>query len=193
MLNMSSENTDVLVEREVILVSSDDYEFKLPEKVAYLSGLVKSTLGGTNNDDGDDDDGASEDEDDSNGESPVIPLKNVSGDHLADVVKFMKFYATNPMPEIEKPIFSAEKFVENLGDDFYRDFTNKDQDYIFDMVAAANFMDVAPLLDLMCASVAALLKGKTPEQIKETFGIEADFTPEEEEKVAKENPWLEEL
>lgn len=190
---MSSENTDVFVEREVILVSSDNYEFKLPEKVACLSGLVKSTLGGTNNDDGDDDDGSSEDEDDSNGESPVIPLKNVSGDHLADVVKFMKFYPTNPMPEIEKPISSAEKFVESLGDDFYRDFTNKDQDYIFDMVAAANFMDVAPLLDLMCASVAALLKGKTPEQIKETFGIECDFSPEEETKVVKENSWLEEL
>ena len=192
---MSSENADVVSEREVTLVSSDSQEFKLPEKIASLSGLVKSTLGGTKNDGGadDDDEGASGGEDDGNDESLVIPLGNISGDHLADVVKFIEFHAKNPMPEIEKPITSAEKFVEDLGDDFYRDFTKRNQEYIFEMISAANFMDVAPLLDLMCASVAALLKGKTPEQIKETFGIEGDFTPEEEEKVEKENPWLEDL
>ena len=38
-----------------------------------------------------------------------------------------------------------------------------------------------------------MLKGKTPEQVKTTFGIEGDFTPEEEAKVALDNPWLEEL
>ena len=192
---MSSENADVVSEREVTLVSSDGQEFKLPEKVASLSGLVKSTLGGIQNDGGadDDDEGASGDEDDGNDESLVIPLGNISGDHLADVVKFMEFHAKNPMPEIEKPIVSEEKFVEGLGDDFYLDFTKRNQEYIFEMISAANFMDVAPLLDLMCASVAALLKGKTPEQIKETFGIDGDFTPEEEEQVAKENPWLEDL
>ena len=191
---MFSENADVVSEREVTLVSSDGQEFKLPEKIASLSGLVKSTIGGTKNDgEADDDEGVSGDEDEGNDENLVIPLGNVSGDHLADVVKFMEFYVKNPMPEIEKPIISAEKFVEGLGDDFYRDFTKRNQEYIFDMISAANFMDVAPLLDLMCASIAALLKGKTPEQIKETFGIDADFTPEEEAKVAEENPWLEEL
>ncbi len=41
--------------------------------------------------------------------------------------------------------------------------------------------------------VATMLKGKTPEQVKEAFNIEGDFTPEEEAKVNAENPWLEEL
>ena len=33
------------------------------------------------------------------------------------------------------------------------------------------------------------LKGKTPEQIREAFNIECDFTPEELAQVQKENQW----
>ncbi len=42
---------------------------------------------------------------------------------------------------------------------------------------AANFMDIKPLLDLSCAKVASMLKGKTPEQIRKQFNIANDFTP----------------
>lgn len=31
--------------------------------------------------------------------------------------------------------------------------------------------------------------GKTPEEIRRTFGIKNDFTPEEEEEVRRENMW----
>lgn len=34
--------------------------------------------------------------------------------------------------------------------------------------------------------------GKTPEEIRKTFNIKNDFTPEEEEQVRKENEWCEE-
>jgi len=48
---------------------------------------------------------------------------------------------------------------------------------------------VKPLLDLCCMTVANLIKGKTPEEIRRTFGIKNDFTPEEEEEVKRENQW----
>jgi S-phase kinase-associated protein 1 len=35
-------------------------------------------------------------------------------------------------------------------------------------------------------------QGKTPEEIRKTFNIKNDFTPEEEEQVRKENEWCEE-
>ena len=44
----------------------------------------------------------------------------------------------------------------------------------------------------MCAKVALSLKGKTPEEIRRTFNIVTDFTPEERAQVREENPWIEE-
>jgi S-phase kinase-associated protein 1 len=37
-----------------------------------------------------------------------------------------------------------------------------------------------------------MIKGKTAEEIRKTFHIRNDFTPEEEEQVRKENLWCEE-
>ena len=48
------------------------------------------------------------------------------------------------------------------------------------------------MLDLTCKSVAEMIKGKTPEEIRKHFNIKNDFTPEEEEQVRKENEWCEE-
>jgi len=173
----------------VELVSSDGVKFYVSHEAAKLSGLIRNTLGfnGSVEDDADGSDSDNEDD------VQTVPLEKTESKYLGDVVEFMNYYHTNPMPEVEKPLDTAEKFVEKLGDDFYRNYTKKDMDYVFEMVKIANFMDIPPLLDLMCATVASALKGKTPEEIQKTFGIEADFTPEDEEKTVEENPWLEEL
>ena len=55
-----------------------------------------------------------------------------------------------------------------------------------------SILSIKPLLDLTCAKVASMIKGKTPEQIRKTFNITNDFTPEEEEAVRAENKWAEE-
>ena len=34
-----------------------------------------------------------------------------------------------------------------------------------------------------------MIKGKTPEEIRTTFNIKNDFTPEEEAEVRAENQW----
>ncbi|CAN0923057.1 SKP1-like protein 11 [Linum grandiflorum] len=38
-------------------------------------------------------------------------------------------------------------------------------------------------------TVADMIKGKTPEEIRKTFNIKNDFTPEEEAEVRRENQW----
>ncbi len=39
---------------------------------------------------------------------------------------------------------------------------------------AANFMDIKPLLELTCAKIASVIKGKSPEEIQNEFKMEKD-------------------
>lgn len=56
---------------------------------------------------------------------------------------------------------------------------------------ASNYLDIKPLLDVGCKTVANMIKGKSPEEIRKTFNITNDFTPEEEEQIRRENEWAE--
>ena len=40
-------------------------------------------------------------------------------------------------------------------------------------------MDIKGLLDVTCKTVANMIKGKAPEEIRRTFNIKNDFTPQE--------------
>lgn len=62
-------------------------------------------------------------------------------------------------------------------------------DTVLETFQAANYLNIKSLLDLTCQTVADMLKGKTPEEIRKTFNIKNDFTPEEEEEVRRENAW----
>ena len=67
-----------------------------------------------------------------------------------------------------------------------------DQEMLFEIILAANHFDIQSLLDLACAKVASMIKGKAPEEIRQTFNLVNDFTPEEEAQVREENKWMEE-
>ena len=72
-------------------------------------------------------------------------------------------------------------------------FAKVDDDTLFSLILAANYLDIKPLLDLTCKTVADYIKEcKTPQEIRRRFNIKNDFTPEEEEEVRKENAWCEE-
>jgi len=60
---------------------------------------------------------------------------------------------------------------------------------IFQVILAANYLDIPDLIDAACLKIAHLIKGKTPQQIRDMFNIANDFTPEEEEEVKRQNAW----
>ena len=165
---------------KVNLVSQEGDKFEVKKGAAAMSELVKTMLI-----DGDDED---EDEDENEQD---IPLPNVKSAVLAKVIEFCNYHVTNgPMKEIEKPLKSAN-MAEVVGE-WDANFVGIDQEMLFELILAANYMDIKSLLDLSCAKVASMIKGKTPEEIRNTFNIVNDFTPEEEAQVREENKWCEE-
>ena len=77
--------------------------------------------------------------------------------------------------------------------EWYANFVGNglDQEVLFELILAANYMDIKPLLDLTSSAVASMIKGKTPAEIRTTFNIVNDYTPEEEAAVTEENKWCE--
>merc|ERR1712110_191177 len=109
---------------------------------------------------------------------------------LTKVIDFCKHHIADPMPEIEKPLKSAN--MAEVVSEWDAKFVDIDQELLFELILAANYIDIKSLLDLTCAKVASMIKGKTPEEIRKTFNIQNDFTPDEEEAVRAENKWAEE-
>ncbi|CAG8458578.1 1817_t:CDS:2 [Ambispora leptoticha] len=68
-----------------------------------------------------------------------------------------------------------------------------EHDLLLDITLAANYLEIKSLLDLGCKKVANMIRDKSPEEIRASFNIEKDFTPEEEELVRIENGWIEGL
>ena len=150
---------------KVHLRSSDEQMFEVDEEVAYESLTVKNMI------------------EDTGTEAP-IPLPNVSSKILAKVIEYCKFHVDAKAGNADKP--------SKLDDDvkaWDMEFVKVDQSTLFELILAANYLNIKSLLDLTCLTVANMIKGKTPEEIRKTFDIKNDFTPEEEEEVRKENQW----
>jgi len=88
-----------------------------------------------------------------------IPLHNVTAKILQKVVEYCKYHDEHPTPKTE------EKKDEKKTDDIIpwdKEFCSVDQATLFELILAANYLDIKPLLDLTCKTVANMINGKTP-------------------------------
>ncbi|KAJ2329970.1 ferroxidase fet3 [Coemansia sp. RSA 2702] len=129
-----------------------------------------------------------------------IPVPNVSGPILTKVIDYCRHHRNDPSRrQPREPVYdetdSSETAIQRAisqMDDFDEEFCRVDQGTLFDLILAANFLDIQPLIDLVGFTVANKMKGKTVEEMRATFNVKNDFTPEEEERVRQENAWCEE-
>ncbi|CCW68372.1 unnamed protein product [Phytomonas sp. Hart1] len=155
-------------------------EFRVTRESAKMSGLLKDML------------------DDQEGGDAIIPIPNVSGRTLRLVLDYMDYHCNNRAGPIEKPLKTkiddiiCEWDYNYLYKKLLKDGDEHQHEALIDVIMAANFLNVKDLLDLTCAFVANMIRGKSAEQIRELFNIENDFTPEEEAKIREENRWCEE-
>jgi S-phase kinase-associated protein 1 len=67
--------------------------------------------------------------------------------------------------------------------------SSMDRDALFELVAAANYLDLKPVLDLACLRVTFLLSGRNADEIRTLLQLPA-LTPEEEAQAREEHPWI---
>ena len=96
------------------------------------------------------------DEDADEDEVQEIPLPNVRSAVLTKVIEYCTHYQADPMTPITTPLKSSK--VEEVVQQWYADFVKVEQVLLFELVTAANFMDIKPLLDLACFAVAVFIK-----------------------------------
>ncbi|KAG8474251.1 hypothetical protein CXB51_033708 [Gossypium anomalum] len=111
----------------------------------------------------------------------VIHVHSVSGDILSKILDYCKKHVNSAAG---KEDISPEELYE-----WDANFVKVDQNTLFDLILAANCLKIESLLDLTCQTVANMIKGKRPKEIRTTFNIKNDYTPEAEEAVRRENKW----
>ncbi|XP_048573866.1 SKP1-like protein 1 isoform X1 [Triticum urartu] len=151
----------------ITLKSSDGEEFQVEEAVAMESQTIRHMI---------------EDDCADNG----IPLPNIDSKILSKVIEYCKKHVQADSSSSTSTAAAAP--AEDLKS-FDAEFVKVDQATLFDLILAANYLNIKGLLDLTCQTVADMIKGKTPEEIRKTFNIKNDFTPEEEAEIRRENQW----
>ncbi|CAO1941667.1 unnamed protein product [Urochloa humidicola] len=159
----------------ITLISSDNEKFEVAEAAATLSQTIRHMI-----EDGCTDGG--------------VPLPNVTGKILAMVIEYCNKHAPSGAEADaagEGSSSSAATAVPSTEElkKFDDAFLEVDQVTLFDLILAANYLDIKPLLDLTCQKVADSMKGKTPEEIRAMYNIKNDLTPEEEAEIRRENKW----
>ncbi|KAI9484858.1 E3 ubiquitin ligase complex SCF subunit sconC [Zychaea mexicana] len=151
----------------VKLISSDNEDFTVDKEVAERSVLIKNML-----------------EDVGDSDAP-IPLPNVTAKVLRKVIEWCDHHRNDPVTQDEQERRNTD--IE----EWDQKYMEVDQETLFDIILAANYLDIKPLLDVGCKTVANMIKGKSAEEIRRTFNITNDFTLEEENQIRKENEWAE--
>ncbi|KFM25837.1 SKP1-like protein 12 [Auxenochlorella protothecoides] len=152
----------------VVLLSSDGETFEVSREVARKSVTIENTIDGTET-----------------GTEDPIPLPNVSSKILRKVIDYCQYHIDAEQKDGSDKTVKSDAEIKSW-DIAYTDI---DQGTLFELILAANYLNIKPLLDLTCLTVANMIKGKSPEEIRQHFNIVNDFTPEEEEEVRRENQW----
>ncbi|KAL4807838.1 E3 ubiquitin ligase complex SCF subunit sconC [Aspergillus unguis] len=152
------------------MTSNDGKNIEVPRDVAERSLLIKNML------------------EDLGDPTEAIPIPNVSENVLVKVIEWCTHHRSDP-PSSADDDDSRRKTTDI--EEWDQKFMQVDQEMLFEIILAANYLDIKPLLDIGCKTVANMIKGKSPEEIRKTFNIQNDFTPEEEDQIRRENEWAE--
>jgi len=156
----------------ITLVSNDGVPIKVERAVAERSMLIVNMM-----------------EDLGESAGAEVPIPNVNESVLKKVIEWCDHHKNDPPVTADDDSDSRKKTTDI--EEWDQKFMQVDQEMLFEIILASNYLDIKPLLDVGCKTVANMIKGKSPEEIRKTFNITNDFTPEEEDQIRRENEWAE--
>nr|XP_043628805.1 SKP1-like protein 1B [Erigeron canadensis] len=152
----------------IVLKSSEGEIFEVEERVAMEFSIIKDMFG-----------------EDCSG--ITLPLSNVPSNILSKVIHYCKKHVEFQSKSNDDDVASGDDDDDLKS--FDSEFVKVDKHTLLDLIQAANYLNIKSLLDLTCNTVSDLIKGKTPREILNFFNFNNELTPEEEEKIRRENAW----
>jgi S-phase kinase-associated protein 1 len=148
--------------RMIKLISSDDQVFEIDAKSASLSKLVATAV-------------------DSDDTAVDIAVPSVKADTLAHIVEYLKHHKGTVPQAIAKPLrFKSMSDVcgYDTWDGAFIDTIGEDRQQLYEVILAANYMDIHSLLHLGCAKIASLIKGEPLDKIRDILSPKTDLPSE---------------
>ena len=158
-------------ENEEIQISSCEGNiYKISKKAAMRSGIIKGMI-----EDFPDD--------------ISFPMKSIKGNILEKIKEYLMHYKDEEPQKIEIPL-KSNNFSECINNwDF--NFLGNDIDIIFDLLEAANYMDIKPLHELVSAYLGSNIRGINSNSILKDFEIEK-LSDIEKQEILNDKKYLEE-
>ena len=153
------------------LISSDGQEFSIPSELVNISTTLKEMA-----------------EDVTDFGTP-FNVDKVNSKTLQKVVEYLVFAHANPVPEVTNTDELSESKRKTIKA-WETEFVPKDPADCINLIYAAHWLDLKYLQNFVTGvMVDTYLIDKSPEEIKKTFNIKGNLTPEIEEQLKKDNPW----
>ncbi|KAE8699108.1 nuclear transcription factor Y subunit C-2-like isoform X1 [Hibiscus syriacus] len=151
---------------KITLRSSDNQEFEVDEAVAMEFGTIKTFF-----------------DDNLDASIEPIPLPNVSSKCLSTIIKYCKFHLGLRSRDHSSLVADeAKAYDDELVDPL-------DNESLIELALATHYLDVKDMLDMINQGIADRIKNKSVEYVRKLFGIENDYTPEEEAEMRAQYEW----
>ena len=150
----------------------DNYEIELTKKAAMRSELLKGLI----NDYPDE---------------TIFNIDQVNKEALDKIKEYLQHYQDTEPKEIQRPLPSSD-FKECVDEWDNKFICNEDNiEVLENLILAANYMDIKPLLNLLSAKIALKIKGINTSTIRKVFEI-SNLNKKEKEQLLGDKKYLEE-
>lgn len=141
-------------EEKFVLVSKDEQQFSCDKRHVMISTLIRTTV-------------------EADTTATSCPVPGVDSKCLQLILKYAEHHKGTEQPVVNKPLQSKQMadVCKDKWDAEFIDEVGQDLSQLYDLILAANYMDIKSLLHLGCAKVASLIKGQPLEKIKDILAV----------------------